>query len=118
MSSEEEDGDEDEDEDDNEDEEELDPSYVHWFWAGDSPGPPMGHQDMWVAYSKKFCGELEAAFVGGKKRVDADAQRFVDLQNMLQRRKDDPNRYEMLPQKMLPWANDRQASHGEAHRSS
>jgi len=35
---------------------------------------------------------LEAANQAGKKRLDVDAERFVDLANMLQRRKDDESK--------------------------
>jgi len=43
-----------------------------------------------VEFEKKLCLKFEKALNQSKKKVKVDKERFVDLQNMLQRRYDDP----------------------------
>merc|ERR1712000_328346 len=77
----------DEEEDEQKEEEEEEQVIGFWQWAGDSPGG--GHQDIWVPYSDSLCKKIEDAWNKGEKEVKVDKERFVDLQNMLQRRFDD-----------------------------
>ncbi|KAN0037467.1 hypothetical protein ACTFIV_002818 [Dictyostelium citrinum] len=81
--------------DDSDDEDDED--YIaRWFWAGDSNGGPSkggGHQDIWVEYDDiNMRKKLEKAFANGKKKLKVDNERFVDFQNMLQRRYDDESK--------------------------
>ncbi|KAN0003303.1 hypothetical protein ACTFIZ_009478 [Dictyostelium cf. discoideum] len=81
--------------DDSDDEDDED--YIaRWFWAGDSGGGPSkggGHQDIWVEYDDmNMRKKLEKAFSIGKKKLKVDNERFVDFQNMLQRRYDDESK--------------------------
>ncbi|EGC37994.1 hypothetical protein DICPUDRAFT_149379 [Dictyostelium purpureum] len=73
-----------------------DEDYIaKWYWAGDSNGGPSkggGHQDVWVEYDNKMCKNLEKAFQNNDKKYKVDKERFVDLQNMLQRRCDDESK--------------------------
>ncbi|KAN0044661.1 hypothetical protein ACTA71_006180 [Dictyostelium dimigraforme] len=83
----------DNDDDDDEDDEDY---IARWFWAGDSNGGPSkggGHQDIWVEYDDlSMRKKLEKAFASGKKKLKVDEERFVDFQNMLQRRYDDKSK--------------------------
>ena len=94
-----------EQEEEEEGEEEED-SSVEWLWAGDSPGG--GHQvshlllvclnsqedsldskDTWIKYSPAMCKKIETGWNSGEKEIKVDKERYIDLQNMLQRRYDD-----------------------------
>jgi len=60
-----------------------DTDYIRWFWMADSG---------WTEYDKKMCEKLEDSFKAKNKKFDVDDQRFIDFENMLQRRKDDPSK--------------------------
>jgi len=73
--------------------------YVRWYWAADSNGGPAkggGHQDIWEEYDKLMCLRIEAALNNLKQKLKVDKERFIDLKNMLQRRRDDPNKRRMI----------------------
>ncbi|KAF2072609.1 hypothetical protein CYY_006068 [Polysphondylium violaceum] len=75
--------------DDDSDNEDYLPS---WYWAGDSNGGPAnggGHQDVWIKYDKTMAKKLEKSFQNNDHELKVDKERFVDFQNMLQRRYDD-----------------------------
>ncbi|KAM9965314.1 hypothetical protein ACTFIW_005130 [Dictyostelium discoideum] len=82
--------------DDSDDDEDDEDYIARWFWAGDSGGGPSkggGHQDVWVEYDDmNMRKKLEKAFSIGKKKLKVDNERFVDFQNMLQRRYDDESK--------------------------
>ncbi|EFA76853.1 polyADP-ribose polymerase [Heterostelium album PN500] len=81
----------DSDSDDDEDED----YYPSWYWAGDSNGGPAnggGHQDVWVKYDLKFAKKLEESYQKGDIKLKVDKDRFIDIQNMLQRRYDDESK--------------------------
>jgi hypothetical protein len=54
---------------------------MSWSWWDDVK---------WIPYSKSANKIIENAHAAGKSKIDVDDERFVDLKNMLQRRKDDP----------------------------
>lgn len=61
-----------------------------WAWAGDQPD---GVVAVWHAYSAEFSAQLEMAHLAGDTGdVAIDAERFVDLASMRQRRRDNPDR--------------------------
>jgi len=57
--------------------------YIRWSWMADSG---------WVEYDKAMCEKIETAHKAGNKKMDVDTERYIDLENMLQRRKDDPTK--------------------------
>jgi hypothetical protein len=60
-----------------------------WFWKGDKG------DDDWIPYSSDVCAKLEAGFASktkSAKRVNTDPQRYVDTVDMIQVRKDDPDK--------------------------
>ena len=80
------------------------PETPVWAWRGDIV-PGSGRQDKWVAYPRAKSREIERAFdeaMRAKKHdpkkyeadkartVVVDAERYIDLKSMAQRRKDDP----------------------------
>eukprot|EP01045_Picozoa_sp_COSAG04_P014866 COSAG04_NODE_1137_length_8116_cov_3.481976_2_plen_147_part_00 len=60
------------------------PVSGRWQWCDDG--------DQWKAYPEPAATQLEAAYQTGGRRVDVDAERYVDLTAMVQRRLDDPRR--------------------------
>jgi hypothetical protein len=54
---------------------------VQWYWKND--------QDVWVPYSEQVNAQLEKAYQSKQKQCPVDDERFVDIPNLLQRRKDD-----------------------------
>eukprot|EP00026_Physarum_polycephalum_P002792 Phypoly_transcript_02800.p1 GENE.Phypoly_transcript_02800~~Phypoly_transcript_02800.p1 ORF type:complete len:820 (+),score=244.36 Phypoly_transcript_02800:152-2611(+) len=88
----------DEKEDENEKKKKEVLSKVVWEWAGDSK---TGSQNKWVKYSDKVTLLLEEAFQNKEKEFKLDAERCVDLVNMLQRRYDDPNKRRVV-QRFVP----------------
>jgi len=56
-----------------------------WFWANDSYS---GHQNEWVKYEPDVIEKLEVAHDKKQKTVKIDSERYVDLQNMVQKRYD------------------------------
>ncbi|KAK5577210.1 hypothetical protein RB653_002150 [Dictyostelium firmibasis] len=89
------DSDSDSDSDDSSDDEDDEDYIAKWFWAGDSNGGPSkggGHQDVWIGYDLNMNKKLEKAFSKNKKKLKVDNERFVDFQNMLQRRCDDESK--------------------------
>eukprot|EP00004_Rigifila_ramosa_P027436 TRINITY_DN8954_c0_g1_i1.p1 TRINITY_DN8954_c0_g1~~TRINITY_DN8954_c0_g1_i1.p1 ORF type:complete len:445 (-),score=109.13 TRINITY_DN8954_c0_g1_i1:267-1406(-) len=75
-----------------------DVGYVRWFWANDSVAKDgtRGHQDVFEPYKKEMCLKLEEAYSKNEKEMKVDSERFIDLQNMLQRRYDDPMKRRMV----------------------
>ncbi|KAL6051214.1 WWE domain containing protein, partial [Balamuthia mandrillaris] len=51
-----------------------------WWWKSD---------DDWVEYDAKLSARLEKGYQSGESEVKVDDERFVDLENFLQRRYDD-----------------------------
>lgn len=66
-----------------------------WYWAGDKPG---GMQDKWVEFDAAVAARLEQRWKmprpsGQQKgQVATDSERFVDLDALMQARKDNPTR--------------------------
>jgi hypothetical protein len=66
-----------------------------WFWAGDKPG---GMQNKWIEFDATVAARLELRWnlprPAGKARgqLATDSERFVDLDAMMQARKDNPTR--------------------------
>jgi len=54
-----------------------------WFWWDDKT---------WIEYDKKLTKKLEKAWSKSENEVKIDNERFVDIQNMCQRRYDDPEK--------------------------
>lgn len=67
-----------------------------WSWSGDSK---KGHQDVWIKYGAAMNNKLEAGYKRKQKIVKIDNERFVDLQNMLQRRYDDTEKRRKIKRK-------------------
>jgi hypothetical protein len=57
-----------------------------------------------VLYSDALRNKLEAAFKKGRSKVAIDTERFVDLSNWIQRRKDDPTRRRAVTRSVGPLA--------------
>ncbi len=53
------------------------------------PSNPDKSQDVWVRFDEGRTAKIEGAFKQGKKKVVVDAERFVDLSDWQQKRKDD-----------------------------
>ncbi len=49
---------------------------VRWLWRGD---------DGWHEYDQKLADQIEAAFQKDEKKYKVDDERFVDLEDFLQR---------------------------------
>jgi len=73
------------DEDSNPSEKKIKLDKWSWFWANDSDS---GHQNDWVKYETDIIEKLEVALDKKQKTVKIDTERFVDLQNMVQKRFD------------------------------
>jgi hypothetical protein len=59
-----------------------------WSWKND--------QDKWIAYDAKLSAKIEKEFKLGRKSCDVDDERFVDIPNLLQRRKDDMSKCRLV----------------------
>ena len=57
---------------------------VQWQWERDDSG--------WQTYDDAVSAQMEAARAAGEQHVYFDNERFADLQEMRQRRWDDPGR--------------------------
>jgi hypothetical protein len=57
--------------------------------GGSDPSNPDKSQDVWVLFDADKNGRIEEAFKKGKKKVVVDKERFVDLNDWQQKRKDD-----------------------------
>jgi hypothetical protein len=57
--------------------------------GGSDPSNPDKSQDVWVLFDADKNGKIEEAFKKGKKKVVVDKERFVDLNDWQQKRKDD-----------------------------
>jgi len=73
------------DEDSNPSEKKIKLDKWSWFWANDSDS---GHQNDWIKYEPDIIEKLEVALDKKQKTVKIDTERFVDLQNMVQKRFD------------------------------
>eukprot|EP00029_Vermamoeba_vermiformis_P010532 TRINITY_DN5548_c0_g1_i1.p1 TRINITY_DN5548_c0_g1~~TRINITY_DN5548_c0_g1_i1.p1 ORF type:complete len:433 (-),score=127.81 TRINITY_DN5548_c0_g1_i1:35-1294(-) len=59
-----------------------------WSWKND--------QDKWIAYDAKISAKIEKEYKLGRKSCDVDDERFVDILNLLQRRKDDMSKCRLV----------------------
>ena len=79
---------------------------VVWYWAGDSdPSDPDKQQDIWVQFAGDVLTKIENAFLKGKRKVIVHAERYVDLTDWQQKRKDDPERKRAVLRSIGPLAD-------------
>eukprot|EP01114_Cavostelium_apophysatum_P017118 TRINITY_DN5010_c0_g1_i1.p1 TRINITY_DN5010_c0_g1~~TRINITY_DN5010_c0_g1_i1.p1 ORF type:complete len:839 (+),score=296.05 TRINITY_DN5010_c0_g1_i1:94-2610(+) len=78
--------------DEDKDESESDEEVMQWSWQSDNG---------WVAYDEDATKKFEAAFQKKQKTVKVDDERFIDLKNMYQRRKDDPSKIRPVERKAV-----------------
>jgi len=67
---------------------------VRWYWWDDNT---------WVEYSQELIDKLERAWNKDYSEVKIDDDRFVDIQNMCQRRYDDPQKKRGVKRESLPF---------------
>jgi hypothetical protein len=73
---------------------------------GDSdPSNPDKQQDIWVQFDSDKLEKIESAFTKGKRKVIVDKERFVDLTDWMQKRKDDPERKRAVLRSLGPLAD-------------
>eukprot|EP01122_Echinamoeba_exundans_P005781 TRINITY_DN15946_c0_g1_i2.p1 TRINITY_DN15946_c0_g1~~TRINITY_DN15946_c0_g1_i2.p1 ORF type:complete len:388 (+),score=37.31 TRINITY_DN15946_c0_g1_i2:27-1190(+) len=67
--------------------------FGQWFWYSDSG---------WVPFSDSLNTDIERGYKAKTARVKVDNERFVDLQQLLQRRYDDENKCRMVKREIKP----------------
>eukprot|EP00026_Physarum_polycephalum_P014731 Phypoly_transcript_15279.p1 GENE.Phypoly_transcript_15279~~Phypoly_transcript_15279.p1 ORF type:complete len:272 (+),score=69.71 Phypoly_transcript_15279:60-875(+) len=70
---------------------------VKWFWADDGPSGTA----KWVEYDAQTTLKLEKAFLKNQKTAKVDIDRFVDFQNMFQKRYDDTTKKRNVKREVL-----------------
>jgi len=64
-----------------------------WLWQSDTG---------WIEYDINMCRLLEEAYKKKEKQFKVDEQRFIDLENMLQRRYDDVSKRRLIKREEVP----------------